>query len=391
MEQNLPPNWQLIKLPDIAYFQEGPGLRKFQYTDKGIPFLNIRTINNETIDKELCGFLSVDEVNRKYKHFLLDAGDIVCSTSGTIGKTALIQKDDLPLMLNTSIVRFRSLDEKKLNKYFLYFYLRSNWFMEQANTASTGTTQKNIGPSHLQNFLVPLPPIDKQVKISSKLNDIFERLNTIKLRLENLVGLSLKTVDLFLRNPESSKYYPSEKLDKYLIENSKRIGKNWEGLNKVGVSAKKGIIDLDVGMKSSFENYKVVNPGDFIYNTMRVNIGSIAQYKGEKPAITSPDYVVFKIQGRLSPHLLLGFLKSAPGLMEINNHTKGSVRSRLYFRSLANINYPIAPDDLQEQAETILRWFSVSIETFQERFTKNMTSLSTSILEMVFSGKPFTE
>jgi len=390
MKQTLPHNWHLVKLADIAYFQEGPGLRKFQFKESGIPFLNIRTINNETVDKELCGYLSIEEVNQKYKHFLLDDGDIVCSTSGTIGKTALIKKVDLPLMLNTSIVRFRPLNEKQVSKDFLYFYLKSNWFLEQANAASKGTTQRNIGPSHLKEFLIPLPPIEDQVKISSKLENILNSLNVIRLKLDNLKDLRLKTIDLFLRDPVSSQFYTSKKLENYLTECTERIGKRWQGLEKVGVSAKKGIIDLDTGTKLSFENYKIVNPGDFIYNTMRVNIGSIAQYKGNQIAITSPDYVVFKINSHLSPHLLLGYLKSATGLKEISSNTKGSVRSRLYFKSLANIGYPIAPDSLQEQGETILQWFSASIGIFDEKIQTILQQLYTSILEKMLSGKPLT-
>ena len=71
----LPQGWAEVALPDVVFFQEGPGLRKYQYREEGIPFLNIRTIVNGQVDKSLCRFLDTDEVESKYQHFLLDPGD----------------------------------------------------------------------------------------------------------------------------------------------------------------------------------------------------------------------------------------------------------------------------------------------------------------------------
>jgi len=98
--------FQCVLLKDVVYFQEGPGLRNWQYGNTGIPFLNIRTINdNGFIDKDLCQFVKPEEFYGKYEHFLLNAGDYVVSSSGTLGKLAEIREEDLPLMLNTSVIR----------------------------------------------------------------------------------------------------------------------------------------------------------------------------------------------------------------------------------------------------------------------------------------------
>ncbi len=176
----------ICNFPDVIYFQEGPGLRKFQYREKGIPFLNIRTLINERVDKSLCKFLDVDEVNTKYQHFLLEEGDIVCSTSGTIGKTAIIQKQDLPMMLNTSIIRFRSLNEKVMTTSYIYYFLRSNDFLLQAEKNATGTAQKNVGPSHLKEFVIPFPPLAEQQQIAAKLDELLAQVDNLKTRLDTI-------------------------------------------------------------------------------------------------------------------------------------------------------------------------------------------------------------
>ena len=149
---DLPKGWKYVNFPEIIFFQEGPGLRKYQYREEGIPFLNIRTFVDEKINKELCNFLDPKEVEEKYQHFLVSENDILVATSGSIGKMAIAKFSDLPIMLNTSIMRFRPIDEQILIRGFLYYFLKSKHFFEQAEIAWTGTAQKNMGPSHIKTF-----------------------------------------------------------------------------------------------------------------------------------------------------------------------------------------------------------------------------------------------
>ena len=108
-----PDDWISVLLEDIVFFQEGPGLRKYQYgDDTGIPFLNIRTFDNGKINKKKCNFIKKEEFENKYEHFLLNEGDLVVSSSGTIGKSVTVKKEDLPIMLNTSVIRFRTKNKK---------------------------------------------------------------------------------------------------------------------------------------------------------------------------------------------------------------------------------------------------------------------------------------
>ena len=187
--RELPEGWAVCKMPEAVFFQEGPGLRKYQYTESGIPFLNIRTIFNGRIHIDLCQFLSKNEVDEKYQHFLLNAGDIICSTSGTLGKTAIVQSQDLPLLLNTSVMRFRSLDEKTVIQGYIHLYLKSDLFLSQAKKASTGSAQVNVGPSHLKEFEFPLPPLNEQKRIADRLDQLLTRIDKTKAQLDRILPL----------------------------------------------------------------------------------------------------------------------------------------------------------------------------------------------------------
>jgi type I restriction enzyme S subunit len=185
----LPTGWESIPIQDCVYFQEGPGLRKWQFGDSGIPFLNIRTFNKGRIDKTKCQFVKLEEFTGKYEHFLLDAGDIVVSSSGTLGKLVVIKEQDLPLMLNTSVIRYRSLYPEHLSQSFLKFYLQSEHFFQQIDTSKTGTAILNYGPSHLKQMRMLVPPSNEQRRIAAKLEELFSRLDACRQRLEQVPRL----------------------------------------------------------------------------------------------------------------------------------------------------------------------------------------------------------
>lgn len=98
----IPEGW-LCLFSDLVNFKEGPGLRKWQYRPEGLPFLNIRTLVDNDIDLSKVQYLDPKEVEVKYQHFLLKEYDHVVSSSGTLGRIVTIQKQHLPLMLNTRV------------------------------------------------------------------------------------------------------------------------------------------------------------------------------------------------------------------------------------------------------------------------------------------------
>lgn len=185
----LPKSWIKIPLKDCVYFQEGPGLRKWQFGESGIPFLNIRTLNNGRIDKSKCQFVLIEEFEGKYEHFLLNEGDIIVSSSGTIGKLAVVKSEDLPLMLNTSVIRYRTLFAEHLSQSFLKFYLQSHHFFKQINSSKTGSAIENYGPSHLKEMSILIPPFNEQRRIVAKLEKLLSRVESCRERLEKIPRL----------------------------------------------------------------------------------------------------------------------------------------------------------------------------------------------------------
>ena len=160
-----------VKIPEVLFFQEGPGVRNTQYTTEGVKLLNVANLVEGKVDLSTSDrYISESEAYGKYRHFLCDVGDFVVASSGIKvdyidKKMGFIDESMLPLCMNTSTIRFKVLDENRLRiRYFMY-YLKSRHFKQQLFREITGSAQLNYGPSHLKKMSIPLINIKKQDEI----------------------------------------------------------------------------------------------------------------------------------------------------------------------------------------------------------------------------------
>ena len=71
------------RIPELLWFQEGPGVRNTQYTRTGVKLLNVANLVNGKVDLSTSDrYISEDEAYGKYKHFLVDNGDFIIASSG---------------------------------------------------------------------------------------------------------------------------------------------------------------------------------------------------------------------------------------------------------------------------------------------------------------------
>jgi len=188
-------DWRVVPFSDYVFFQEGPGLRSWQFRTSGMKVINGRNILEDgSIDlSNTSRHVELNEFHERYSHFAVDAGDIVVASSGTYGKVGRIDNDHLPLMMNTSVIRMRSKSKNALLDDYLLYFLKSRYFQDQVEQAVTGTAQKNFGPSHLKRMLIILPPLPTQRKIASILSaydDLIEN-NTRRIAILEEMAQSL--------------------------------------------------------------------------------------------------------------------------------------------------------------------------------------------------------
>ena len=195
----VPSSWRLVSLSEVVFFQEGPGLRKWFFRDHGMPFINIRCIKEDgSLDLANVQFISQDKANESYRHFFLEEDDTVLSSSGTLGRIAVVRDIDLPLMLNTSVIRFRTLDEGICSTSYMRAFLRSEFFLNQVLRESQGSAQPNFGPSHLRKVLIPLPSREEQACLAAAVNAPSVRVTTEAAHKERLGKLKSAFMSVLL-------------------------------------------------------------------------------------------------------------------------------------------------------------------------------------------------
>lgn len=196
--------WPRVPLSEAYWFQEGPGVRKWQFTTSGIKLLNVGNIEKDgtlNLSKtERC--LDESEVTKKYSHFLVDEGDLVIASSGISfdddgllrTRGAFVENRDLPLCLNTSTIRFKAIDGVS-DLRFLRIWLNGREFRSQITKLVTGTAQQNFGPSHLKATKITLPSLVEQRRIA----EVLDRAEALRAkRRAALAQLDTLTQSIFL-------------------------------------------------------------------------------------------------------------------------------------------------------------------------------------------------
>ncbi|WP_417237900.1 restriction endonuclease subunit S [Bizionia sp.] len=182
-------DWEYKKLPELIWFQEGPGLRNWQFTDKGIKVINITNLVDGYLDlTRTTRHISLEEFNKMYRHFEIDKGDVVMASSGnSYCKTSIIRDVDLPLVMNTSVIRFKPKDNYDFK--FMFIYLKSYLFKDQIDLLITGGAQPNFGPFHLNKVDLPFPKIEEQKAIAHILSDMDSEIEALEIQLQKTQNL----------------------------------------------------------------------------------------------------------------------------------------------------------------------------------------------------------
>jgi restriction endonuclease S subunit len=178
-------DYQLVPITDVAFFQEGPGILSKEYRENGYPIVNVKCVQDGYLKLDDTKFVGEEIANGKWNHFKVEKDDILFTTSGTIGRVSKVSSEDLPLLMNTSVVRFRTLDENKLKNNFLYTVLRSQKFKEELLSFQTGSAQKNVGPTHIKKIKIPLPPLEKQKEIVDEIEQYQKVIDGARQVVEN--------------------------------------------------------------------------------------------------------------------------------------------------------------------------------------------------------------
>ena len=164
--------WDYKKLGELVQVLNGYAFKSSLYENQGIRVLRITNVQKGNIvddDPKYYPLSLTDEI----RNYLLKENDLLMSLTGNVGRVGLLTKEMLPAALNQRVACLRILSNG-LNLGFLFHYLNSDKFEQDAVLSAKGIAQKNMSTEWLKDYKLPLPPISVQQTIVSELDKINE-------------------------------------------------------------------------------------------------------------------------------------------------------------------------------------------------------------------------
>lgn len=95
----------------------------------------------------------------------------------TLGYSALVPKSkDNRIYLHNQRIGLVSLDTDRIDKHYLYWFMRSPYYQRTVAATSTGSTVHHTSPDRIMDIEIDLPDLVEQKKISTLLDNIEQKI-----------------------------------------------------------------------------------------------------------------------------------------------------------------------------------------------------------------------
>nr|WP_281720616.1 restriction endonuclease subunit S [Nitrosomonas nitrosa] len=182
--------WEEKRLEDIAYLAGRigwKGLTAKEYTKKGPLFISVHSLNyGDYVDFRDANHITQERYDESPEIMLQPDDVLICKDGAGIGKMGIVKELPGPTTINSSLLLIRSLDG--MHPKYLYRALCSQIFQKLVKEKIDGATTPHLYQREIKQFLVPVPPVEEQKKISDRLDSI----GSETARLETIYQQKLK-------------------------------------------------------------------------------------------------------------------------------------------------------------------------------------------------------
>lgn len=366
---------------------------------------NYLKMNNITNDGnlDLSVMVKVNATSEEVEKYKLLNGDFLFNTRNSIelvGKTAVFSSDDL-MLFNNNILRVRF--KKHIDSKFINYQFKSSLFKEKLEKIKSGTTNvAAIYYKSLRNVEVFAPLIEEQRRITSKLDELFLKIDKSILLLEENLKHS-KALLLSILDEEFSKLDCKQEEIGKILEKSNNLNpitefkeKEFTYIDITSVNNVQYSIDnpkILKGKDAPSRAKKVVKQGDIVFATTRPNLKNIAIVNKDyiNPIASTGFCVLRPIETKLNNEYLFYFLTSQKLQELITPFIKGAQYPAISDKDLLSIKIPL-PNSIKEQ-EKIVSTIKLITDTTNNFINEiqikldNMKALKSSLLDQAFKGE----
>lgn len=334
---------------------------------------------------------------KNLENYKIDEGDILMSLTGNVGRVGKFPKELLPAYINQRVCRIKSNSNNLIDDY-LYHFLNSDKFENDAVRNSAGAAQLNLSTNWLADYEIPLPSIITQQKIAAILDKADELRQYNKQLIAKYDALTQSLfLDMFGDPVKNEKGWEKNRLEEITLKITDGTHQSPKFLNEgVPFLLVSNIVDNKINYETkkyiSHEDFEVLNKRTPIEigNILITSVGSYGN-----PAIIESDKK-FAFQRHIAfikpNHKIINYrflfesLKSKAIRREIDKKVKGAAQKTYNLIELKNLNIILPSINLQNQFAGRVQLIEAQKHQAQEALAKS-EALFQGLLQQAFKGE----
>lgn len=167
----IPERWEWVRVKTVARVLGGkriPAGRKLTTDDTGHIYIRVSDMKDQGINTSALLYVP-DDIFPSISKYIINKEDLYITVAGTIGKVGKIppELDGANLTENADRLVFSHLDQD----WFMQC-LSSPLVKEQITSATTKVGQPKLAIIRIEEFLIPLPPIEEQKRIAKRVRQL---------------------------------------------------------------------------------------------------------------------------------------------------------------------------------------------------------------------------
>lgn len=401
----VPEGWNQRKLDDVAKLIGGstPSKAVSDYWDGEIPWATPSDITSLSASANYIyntsskiTKLALEETSVR----LLNPGSVLMTSRATIGEVVI---NMVPMATNQGFCNF--IPNSSIHAEYL-----SNWLKFSKSSferLAAGSTFLEIGKKTLKNIEINLPPLPEQKKIAAILSSVDYAIQAKQAVIDQTRRVKQGLLqELLTRGIGHTRFKQTEmgeipeewnivKLSN-VFQERRETSADLEQYNLCSLTIENGLIEKPKRYNRSFllknkqnNQYRIVYPGDFVFNPMNLRWGAIAISNFTDPIAVSAYYNVLTLQYNIiSPRFLLSILQSRPMLNVYEMVGKGTLieKKRVHLREFLKINIRIPPLEEGGRIEQIVQSFDRNLTDLLKEKNK-MEQIKRGLMQDLLTGR----
>ncbi len=407
MSNPVPQGWKLTTLEKNArLITDGAHLSPATSND-GKPIATVQNMRSRSIDISSCRLISANDFDALVKgNCSPEAGDVLFSKDGTVGKTFVYdQPDKIVLLSSIAIIR---LDPQQLDPVFCSQFLLSPLFYNTLENTKSGSAIRRIVLSDLKKLELPKPPLPEQQKIATILSSVDDVIEKTRAQIDKLKDLKTGMMqELFTKG-----IVQTESNDSSGVWSVKTIGdlvkKVGSGITPSGGSA--SYVDVGIpfirsqnvhsdGLRLDNVSYitedqhqkmagSQLMPDDVLLNITGASIGRCYYLPADfiEGNVNQHVCIIRVKKAVVNPMFLTLFLNSEFGQGQIMSLQAGGNREGLNFQQIRSIKLPLP--SIKEQEEIVGITFSIEENIrYKSKKLSSLVNTKKALMQDLLTGK----